>query len=159
MAKITPASLLPQSIRFIRHAESTFNNGKELNKANVDITMKGVMQAKQLEGDYDLIICSTMKRARQTLDSSKITYNDIIFTYLCREYNITPGHPANQYSHTEKPETLEEANERRKLFIELLKDMSKTYKRIAVVSHHGFIRSITGESLNNAGSSYGHIAP
>src|SRR5690606_4259914 len=81
-------------VLLIRHAQSTWNAFGDRSK-DVPTTDKGKDVAKLLTGHYDLIIVSTMKRARETLDASSITYKKVVFTDLCRE--VLDGNPVNLY--------------------------------------------------------------
>lgn len=125
-------------IVFIRHAESTFNQRGDKSR-NVPLTLNGIKQSEKLNGEYDLVICSTMRRARETLDSSKIKYGNLIFTTLCRE--ILDGNPINLYNgEKEKIETEENINQRIHDFRQLLENYRKKYAKICVISHNSFLR-------------------
>lgn len=72
-------------ITLIRHAQSEWNAfGTQV--PNVKITESGQNMAKSLTQEVDLCVCSTLRRARETLDYSNIKYKDVIFTDLCVEY-------------------------------------------------------------------------
>lgn len=135
-------------ITLIRHAESTFNSYGDLSR-DCSITLKGIKQASKLNGYYDLIVCSTLKRARQTLDFSSIKYGELIFTDKCRE--IKDGRPINIYNGENKEklfETEQEINKRIEEFINLLKELNTTYKNIAVISHKMFSKRLYNKILN-----------
>lgn len=134
-------------VTLIRHAESTFNaSGSQ--ERNCGITENGKKNAAMLEGEYDLVICSTLKRSRQTLDHSKIRYGNVIFSELCRE--IRDGNPVNLFPlERQYVETTEDIKERIDEFNELLRDLSKEFKNIAVISHHTFLQKLSGYSFGN----------
>ena len=75
-------------VDFLRHAESIFNRDLTSEK-DCALTDKGIQQASQVTGEYDIVICSIMKRACQTLENSQITYGRLLFTDLCREKKTT----------------------------------------------------------------------
>lgn len=61
-------------IVFIRHAESEYNrDGIWDGRADCNLTEKGIETAKELgkslNNNFDVIYCSSLKRARQTLNA------------------------------------------------------------------------------------------
>ena len=135
-------------ITLIKHAPSTFDDSGVKNKDSpiIDNSM-----AKLLKGEYDLVISSTLKRCRQTLDESKIIYSHLIFTNLCREYR--DGNPVNLFE-GESDDNLYETEEnlltRIHEFKKLLIELSKKYNKIAVISHGVFLYHLTnGTTLKN----------
>ena len=70
-------------IRFIRHSE-TESNVKLTTERNSKLTIRGIELCKQLTGHYDLVICSTLWRTRETLNNSNITYDTLFFSDLIR---------------------------------------------------------------------------
>lgn len=135
-------------ITLFRHAQSTFNSLGDQSR-DVPITQHGIQQAKHLKGDYDLIICSTMKRARQTLDASNLVYKDVLFTNLCREFkNVTPGDYFN--GEEMKQETHEELLKRIKDLKELIiQKKSEGYDKIGVLTHSILLNTWTGFKFGN----------
>ncbi len=134
-------------VLLIRHAQSTFNAFGDKGK-DVPITDKGREVAKLLTGHYDLVICSTLKRTRETLDASSITYKNIMFTDLCREF--LDGNPVNLYNGEENwEETLEQLDERIKKFKVLAKEMEVKHGKVAVITHSSFLTRMTGYRFDN----------
>jgi broad specificity phosphatase PhoE len=134
-------------ITLIRHAPSTFN---VLGTLTRDPPIYDPMQADVLNGSYDLVICSTLKRTRQTLDASNIIYSKVIFTDLCREHR--DNNPINLFNgepNTELVETHENLLLRVKEFKTMLYELSKTYNKIAVISHGVFLWWLCGHSFHN----------
>ena len=120
----------------MRHAESTWNSIGDTSR-DCPITDNGKNQSAHLQGDYDVVICSTLKRARQTLDNSNIKYKEVIFTDLCREW--LTGNPPDYYSGEDiKYETKEELFDRINKLKELLKDIIKKGKTVCVMTHFCF---------------------
>ena len=46
---------------------------------NAEVTERGKEQASAVDGHYNLVVCSTLTRAKQTLQYSRITYNKLIY--------------------------------------------------------------------------------
>ncbi len=138
-------------VSFLRHAESIFNRDLTSEK-DCALTEKGIEQAKQVTGNYDVVFCSIMKRACQTLDHSELTYGRLIFTDLCREKKTT----ICDYLPYED-ETIVDTDEQLEIqinkFIYFLKSQASPYQTVLVVSHGDFIHAI-GKKLqpypNNA---------
>ena len=136
-------------ITLIRHAESTFNAYGDLTR-DCPITVKGMEFAKKISGKYDLVICSSLKRARQTLDASSLVYSNVFFSELCRE--VRDGVPINLYngeSTNNDNETEEQINIRIEKFKSFLHDTKKACPNIAVITHYRFIEQLTGKRLRN----------
>lgn len=159
-------------IVFIRHATSTYNESGD-ESPNVPLSENGKQQAKtKLIGKVNLVLCSTMKRARQTLDESSIEYEEVIFTDLAREWR--GGHAPDYYAGEGRVQTVsvpaveggaagattttaivypretrEEFISRVKTLLAMIKDLSRHYERIAVISHAGVITSIFNKPVDN----------
>lgn len=134
-------------IRLIRHAESTWNALGDTSN-NVPTTENGKNQAKNLSGEYDLVVCSTLRRARETIDNSNIKYKKIIFTDLCREH--FDGNPSNYFSLEEhKKESQEELLQRTEEFKCFVGKLMKDNYKICVITHYGFLQKMTGFRFNN----------
>ena len=136
-------------ITLIRHAASTYNT---YNKSIRDppLSELGKIQAKYLNGNYDLVICSTLKRARQTLDESNIIYKKIKFTELCREFRN--GYPTciyNGESEVNMNESKEEFEIRVIKFKTMLNKKKQKYNNIVVISHCIFLKEFCGKYLEN----------
>ena len=70
-------------IDLLWHAQSNFNIG--IHELDSDITEFGKHQSSNISGDYDLVICSNLKRTLSTLLHSKIKCNKLVISELCRE--------------------------------------------------------------------------
>jgi broad specificity phosphatase PhoE len=138
-------------VHFLRHAESIFNRDL-ISEKDCALTEKGVEQASQVGGQYDIVVCSIMKRTCQTLENSKLTYGRLIFTDLCREKKTTICDylPHEDESLVDTDEQLEQQIER---FTYFLKSQVSRYNNVLVVSHGDFIHAIGKKSQpypNNA---------
>lgn len=130
-------------IKFLRHAESIFNANLTSEK-DCELTEKGKQQASQIDDHYDIIVCSIMKRACQTLDYSKLKYGRLIFTDLCREKRADI---CDYLPHEEEiKETEEELQTRIIKFKYFLKSQVSPYNRVLVISHGDFIHTLGGKS-------------
>jgi broad specificity phosphatase PhoE len=123
----------------MRHAESTYNKYRHL-QINCDITEEAKIKCSYIEGEYDLIICSSLKRAINTLYYSNIKYKELIITDLCREFKISicdflENEPINY-------ETLDNLYQRIDKFRTLLLKKSLKYQKILVISHTIFIKKM-----------------
>ncbi len=136
-------------ITFIRHGQATHNINYEPHRKDTLLTSDGIKQVQKLNGRYDLVICSPLKRTRQTLDHSKIIYNSLVFSSICREEK--DGHPACYFDGEDIViESKDELKKRCIAFKEYLMELKKTNNSICVISHHNFILAMTGVRTNNA---------
>jgi broad specificity phosphatase PhoE len=128
-------------VTFLRHAESIFN-ANLISEKDCSLTPKGVGQASALEGEFDVVICSIMKRTCETLEKSRIKYGKVIFTDLCREKR---SDICDYLSYEEEvKETDEELQKRIERFIYFLKSQVSAYQSVLVVSHGDFIHAVGG---------------
>lgn len=136
------------NVDIIRHAESQYNAYGRMSY-DVKLSRRGNLQASRLSGNYDLIIASTLSRARSTLALSQITAKEIIYTPLCREIrqgNITDYFPGELI----EVETPTDIAHRVKQFKEILRQPLISGKRVCIISHYGFILELTGLRMCNA---------
>ena len=133
-------------VYFIRHAESIYNC-YGVDEVDCGITVNGGYMARRLNFQVDLVICSTLKRARQTLDFSNISYKEVIFTDLCRESRN--GKRSNYLLN----ETLvvDDVKARALEFKEYLLDLLLVHPTIAVITHHGFLSCYGYKTVENCG--------
>lgn len=131
-------------VYFLRHAESIFNRYL-VSEKDCDLTETGKEQASQVQGEYDVVICSTMKRACQTLENSKLKYGKVIFTDLCREkrVDICDFLPYEDEANKESDEDLEK---RINTFIYFVKSQVSSYQNVLIVSHGDFIHTLGKKS-------------
>ena len=71
-------------IHLLRHGQSEFNAGN-LDVFDAALTDLGKRQASQVEGHFDLVLCPPLARAKQTLQNSQITYNEMKIIEDARE--------------------------------------------------------------------------
>ena len=127
-------------VTFLRHAESIFNKYL-ISEKDCELTEEGKQQAKNISGHYDVVICSTMKRACQTLDHSNLHYGRLLFTDLCREKKVDICDFLPYEDETQK-ETDEQLEKRIKSFLYFLKSQVSPYQTVLVISHGDFMHTV-----------------
>ena len=157
-----PQSIGSIELTVVRHGETDFNkSGKFHGILDVELSQDGIEQAEKLsvnlEGDFDVIISSPLKRARTTAEiiNSKlkleIVENDLI---LERDFGNLEGLTWEEFSakfpdeasknnpdfqeNLEKGETILQVESRVELFFEWLKISG--FKKPLIVTHAGIIR-------------------
>lgn len=124
-------------LHLVRHSTSTFNQYGDTTR-DCPLSPDGVKLAANLSGDYDLIICSALKRARETVQYSKLTYQKIIYSDDCREFR--DGNPINVTPNEDiLIEDQDNLHARAQKFLTDLKRYWLEYDKILVVSHAHFI--------------------
>lgn len=78
----------PAGVTLLRHAETDFNTGADKTSRNVSINSVGEAQATALTGHFDIVLCSPMRRCKQTLTLSSITYDTLEECAACREHIV-----------------------------------------------------------------------
>jgi broad specificity phosphatase PhoE len=130
-------------VTFLRHCRSIYNENNDSEK-DCDLAEFGKQQAAALTGEYDVIVCSVMKRARETLRLSKITAPEIIFTELCREHKQTICDFLETENLADK-ESEEQMMRRIRTFKGWLRNRwAHTQKRVLVVTHADFVYFLNG---------------
>jgi phosphohistidine phosphatase SixA len=140
-------SPVEKRIIVLRHADSEFvDNGS--NERNSKLTEQGRNSCPCLNFDVDLVICSSLRRARETLDNSNIVYKDVIFTDICREYLDESS--VNYYNGEEiRLESEEDLERRVDEFREMVNELMNTCDSICIITHYVFLKKMTGFSFNN----------
>jgi broad specificity phosphatase PhoE len=128
-------------VTFLRHAISIYNEMKTSEK-DCELSEAGKAQAADLSGTFDLVICSFMTRTKQTLHLSKIQYNELHYSELCREFQtcICDYKPEEE----EVPESVESLATRTSEFCTYLKQFEG--RTILVVAHGDFIYRLNGST-------------
>lgn len=127
-------------IWFLRHAESVFNRDLTSDK-NCELSQTGIEQAKQVKGDYDVIICSMLRRTKETLANSQLTCKKLYFTELCREVRVDICDYFEYEDETVK-ETEEEVEARITAFKEFLWERVTPDMKVLVICHRDFMHAI-----------------
>ncbi len=131
-------------VDFLRHAQSIFNANLTSEK-DCDLTDLGKHQASEVQGEYDVVFCSVMKRAQQTLAYSKIKSGRVIYTLHCREKRVDICDFLVDENETDK-ESDEELQERIAVFLSFLKSTVSPHQSVLVVSHGDFIHALGKKS-------------
>jgi broad specificity phosphatase PhoE len=127
-------------VTFLRHAESVFNRDLTSEK-DCSLSEVGIQQAEQITGDYDIVICSILKRAKETLQYSQLASRKLHFTDLCREVRVDICDFLENEDERDL-ETEEEIEKRIKDFKQYLKEKVDPGKKVLVISHRDFIHTI-----------------
>lgn len=137
-------------VTFLRHAKSIFNELK-LSGKDCDLSEFGQTQAKDLSGNWDLIVISVMKRTRMTYALSSLHSERILFTDRCREWKQDICDFLEEEDESQK-ESREDLHLRVLEFKEWLKDIAGDAKTILVITHADFVESLNGgqKYLQNA---------
>lgn len=139
------------SVTYLRHAPSMFNIYGDLSN-DVDIVPESYVECSKIDGKYDLIICSNLKRAKTTLEKSNIKCTNILYTDLCRERRA--GNTSDYLIGESTPiddESEENYINRKETFKLLLNQFKSIFSNILVVSHYHFIYDIIGFPMANLG--------
>lgn len=134
-------------ITFLRHWQSTYNVFGSSSK-DCHITEHGKEQASKIENYFDIIVCSTLLRAKQTLENSNLKSKKVYFSNLCREQIKD----ISDIKMTEDDNLIYESKEDLLHRIEKLKEFLKIFpddKKILVISHSEIIFNIVDNHLNN----------
>ncbi len=132
-------------VSFLRHGQSIFNRDRTSEK-DCSLTEQGQKQAEQVTGDYDIIICSILKRTRETLQYSQLSSKKLYFTDLCREMKKDICDFLEGEDPT-KLESLEELQKRITEFKQYLKEKVEPGQKVLVICHRDFIYHIGQERL------------
>lgn len=137
-----------KTIRVYRHAYSEHNAGTSNDRDN-KLHADGIKQCNYLTGNYDLVICSTLRRTKQTLQYSNIEYKNLLLSEDIRE--VKDGNPDNYLIYEEiKKESNDEYIIRLKRFNSMVVDMLKIYDSICVITHGCVLQKLTGYWFKNA---------
>lgn len=134
-------------LTLVRHAVSIFNETGVSDK-DCGLSESGKAQAKLLSGNYDIVVCSVMKRCRETLSESNINGDNVFFTEICRELKKD----ICDYLEGED-ETVAESEEQLQRRVDNFKDYLCTIycnRKIIVISHGDFLNRLTGKTVEFA---------
>ncbi len=96
---------------------------------------------------FNVVLCSTLTRARQTLQLSAITYDKLVLCEDLREFrNAVCDFFPQEVQNGKNRETLEEFDERMKRMKKQIKNVSERldrHQRILLVAHHVTFRGLT----------------
>ncbi len=125
-------------VTFLRHCRSIYNEKNDSDK-DCDLAEYGKVQAAALTGDYDIVVCSVMKRARETLRLSQIKAGQIVYTELCREHKqtICDFLPGEDLADKESEEAMVRRIQAFKKWMK--KNWGNSSKSILVVTHADFV--------------------
>lgn len=130
-------------VTFLRHCRSIYNEKNDSDK-DCDLSEFGKTQASSLTGEYDVILCSIMKRARQTLALSQIKGHEVVYTQLCREHKqtICDFLEGEDLAKKESEEDMVRRIAKFKRWV--LQNWGSSQKRVLVVTHADFVYFLNG---------------
>ena len=123
------------SLWIARHGESTSNSGED-DCVDAPLSRRGIVQAQDLIGSFDLIVCSPLLRTRQTLEHSHLQHGRLFNEPLCRERIIA----LRDCLHDEefRPETDQDFFARVERFKIRLGAWRDVFDRVLVIGHAYF---------------------
>ena len=131
-------------IDLYRHVVSRQNAGLSMaDEYDVDILEGQEHLLNNINDEYDLVICSTLKRCRRTLEGSSLKYRYVVYTDLCREI-INTNNNRFKDEPVEYIETDEMLLQRVNVFNCMLNNYWELYPRIAVIGHAYFLNTMRG---------------
>jgi len=134
-----------REIYFIRHGQSVGNIDPNSDITDSPLTEFGRMQASMINLEVDLIICSPMRRALETLHYSQINSKELLISDICREKIC--GTSDSKLLEFPELETDDNFNLRISELANMLLNLN--YNTIGVVCHGCVIAALTGSYLNN----------
>ena len=137
-------------ITLLRHAESV-NNRYHQDELDPSLTSYGKRQASFLNDYYDYILISPMARTKETFEYSQLTGDVIEYSTLCRGKIGTKYHLGNiMEGEINLIENGDDFEFRLKLLKLYIKEKSKIYDSILIITHRAVIKSLTNQYVDNA---------
>ena len=136
---------MEKEIYLVRHGQSYGNAYPDSDMIDPPLTEMGRMQASRIKLNVDLVICSSMRRAMETLHYSQIEARELMITDLCREKIC--GVSDLKLLEEEEWEGEDNFKERIREIAKLL--LSLEGGSIGVVCHGCVIAGLTGSYLKN----------
>lgn len=135
-----------RGIYLVRHGQSMSNLGHPTIK-NSPLTTLGKTQAKRLQYRTDLLICSPLARALDTLAYSNIKYNRLFIMSMARELICEPGDCfAWENLQVEDAITF---NRTMRAFANKIYLLAQKSPSITIVTHGCVITALTGKQIKN----------
>jgi broad specificity phosphatase PhoE len=148
------APLKRGTCRWARHAESEANRlGADAVGKDSCLSDLGRQQAQTLTGHYDVVIVSSLRRSRETLEHSQCTYGQLIVSDLCRE--MLGGSVSDYLDHEDHKtlrETPRQGKQRYGAFVRKCKELTDKGLNVLVITHYCFVAMHTGHRLSNTHS-------
>lgn len=144
----------------VRHGETDWNiKGILQGKTDIELNENGVRQAKLLKNkinidDIDVVICSPLKRTKQTAEILVANKKNIIYDELIleRDFGDFEGKPIEfdliskqwDYKLNDKSNNIESIKDCLKRAEKFINKLNKEYsnKKILIISHGAFIKTL-----------------
>lgn len=142
-------------IYFLRHGQSTFNENPKNDLIDCSLTLNGIEQVKQIDlssfpNHYSLVICSPLRRCLQTLQNSKLTYDQFEINDLFRE--IHSGCQSDLLNENENIliENEKDVQQRiNKIKNYLLEKKQLNISNILIITHADLVWNLTSYDVND----------
>ncbi len=140
------------TITVLRHCESVFNVDPASTQRDCPLSPAGELHAATLRGHYELVLVSPLRRARQTLELSDITYGAVETCALAREHKTGPCDcvDGEAFGNESEPEVIARAA-RLKLF---LAEAVARHGNVLLIAHADIVWYLTA-SREGDGDTYG----
>lgn len=135
-------------VHLLRHGESEFNATGNRELYDAALTDLGKQQASEVKGHFDMVLCSPLRRAKETLQYSQITYNEMEIIHEARERKKDKS---DLFAGEEQQsvETMQELVERALKLKDLILDYCKRYDSILVVGHWWLFKTMTSTNCDD----------
>ncbi len=136
------------TVYLLRHAESRHNvsvrtySNSDFREVDVDLSAHGERQARNVTGEYDLVLCSPLKRTRRTLELSKIKYKELKIVPEAREL-VGSQCDCLEGENFITPESHIQMKERMVRLKQRISEEAESGKKILLVSHYFTIEYLT----------------
>lgn len=128
-------------VTFVRAGQSAAAATGDFSQRNAPLSAKGREEAAALGGHFDVVLCSPLCRARQTLRLSRISYDELVIAPEAREVICCRCDVMTEDEDDECPET-DEASLRR--CVALFNRVCAMQKRsVLIISHCLLIAEFT----------------
>ena len=129
-------------IQFLRHVQSAYNASRgSVDEYDDALSEHGKEQARGVLGDYDIVGISPLRRCRQTLENSRLTYKEIITVEEAREIKL---HKCDFKEGEELlMETTDEMYERMEILLRKLRELMTDDKRVLLLAHQNTVAHLT----------------
>jgi len=135
---------------YIRHAESTANTGED-DCCDAMLTKNGINQCKNLNGEFDIIFVSPLRRTLMTLENSQLKGKEVYVEPLIRERIFHERDMMMSEKHLPlKLETDEEFYGRVTAFQNKIKNYEMQNVSILVISHAYYLSGLGIWGMKNA---------
>lgn len=135
-----------KGLNVLRHTQSMSNYGNPL-IVNSPLSFNGKQQAFNLNHQTDIILCSPMKRAIETLAYSNIKYKQLFLLNGLRELICEPG-DCFSWEKCVREDPID-FNRKMRLLANKLYLLSRRNSDILIITHGCVIKALTDQQIKN----------